>query len=387
MMSTAAAKDLQSYLSAGQFDQGISAYSEIKSPSNADRFALGTLHLLRSIETLAQDFYRYGLDSRVGRRANFPFLRLPIPVNPNPEIATPDAIQRIFDRFQQNLKGVNTSLEDLDTTQFHLPIDIATIRLDINANGQLEEHEYFHQIYSTYNRRASSLFKKETPLVIDFDLADAHWMRGYSHLLLAMTDTLMAYNWESVYEKSAHVFFLRTESKIGAVLKRQESKTFDIWADMIAGLHAMSLPLADPQRMQSAHKHLLATVADSRKTWDIIKNESDNQNEWIPNPNQTGVTGTQIDQEMINGWQLFLDEFEAILQGNKLIPHWRINDGRGINLKKVYYEPTPFDPIFWAQGSAAIPYLEKGELTQQDTWRRIFRTFRGDFIGFAIWVN
>jgi hypothetical protein len=387
MISTTMANDLQGYLSEGQFDQGITAYKKITTPTNADRFALGTLQFFKAIETLTQDLYRYGLNSKLGRRANLPFLRLPIPMNPNPEMATPAAIHGIFERFQHNLEAANSSLEGLDATQFHQPIDIAAIRLDINANGKLEEEEHFHQIYSFYNRRARSLFKDNKPLVIDFDLADAHWLRGYSHLLLALTDTIRAYRWESVYEQSAHVFFAITDSRVGTILKQQGPNTFGDWADMIAGLHAMSLPLAEPERLKSAHQHLLATVAASRQTWDIIEAESDNQNEWIPGPKQTGIAGARIGQRMVSGWHQFLDEFEAILLGKKLIPHWRIRDGRGINLKKVFVEPTAFDPIYWAQGSAAIPYLEKGELTQGNTWRQILRTFEGNFIGFAIWVN
>lgn len=52
-----------------------------------------------------------------------------------------------------------------------------------------------------------------------------------------------------------------------------------------------------------------------------------------------------------------------ILEGKKLIPQWRLNDGRGINLKKVFAEPRALDFILWAHGALAIPYLEKGALT------------------------
>ncbi len=385
--STLSAKPLQEYLSEGQFDAGITAYSRSGPTTNADRFALGTLHFFKAIETLAQDFHRYGLNSKAGRMTGLPFLRLPVPENPHPEVATPVAIRGIFERFQQGMQAVNTSLEGLDATEFHQPIDIAAIRLDINGNGQLEASEHFHRIYSFYNWNARTLFKQGQPLIIDFDLADAYWMKGYAHLLLGLSDSILAYRWESVYQQTAHHFFGRTESKIGTILEQQGPYDLGIAADLIAGLHAMPLPLAEPQRLQNAHQHLLETISASRQTWKLIAAETDNQNEWIPNPQQTSVTGTQISQEMIDGWGQFLDEFEAILQGKKLIPHWRIRDGRGINLKQVFHQPAPFDLIHWIQGSAAIPYLEKGELTSKETWRRITRTFRGGFIGFAVWVN
>ena len=147
------------------------------------------------------------------------------------------------------------------------------------------------------------------------------------------------------------------------------------------------LPVTGPERLKSAHGELLETVHCSRLTWGLIAEESDDQNEWIPNPLQTGVTGVQISDEMIDSWGEFLDEFEAILTGEKLVPHWRIGGDQGINLKRVFYDPRPFDPIFWMQGSAVIPYLEVGEVSSRETWSAITRTFRGNFIGFAIWVN
>jgi hypothetical protein len=77
-----------------------------------------------------------------------------------------------------------------------------------------------------------------------------------------------------------------------------------------------------------------------------------------------------------------------MLQGKKLIPFWRTTDaGVGVNLRKVFTEPQPFDLVMWIQGIGAAPFLEKGELTSPDTWRRWQRVFRGEFIGFAIWFN
>jgi hypothetical protein len=82
---------------------------------------------------------------------------------------------------------------------------------------------------------------------------------------------------------------------------------------------------------------------------------------------------------------LFLGEFEALLAGRKLIPHWRL--AKGINLRRVFTEPRTFDPVLWMQGSAALPYLEDGELTSNETWFRIMGLLQGNFLGYAIWFN
>ena len=82
---------------------------------------------------------------------------------------------------------------------------------------------------------------------------------------------------------------------------------------------------------------------------------------------------------------VFLSEFEAVLQGKKLIPHWRL--AKGINFKRALTESRSFDPILWAQGSAALPYLEDGPVTDAQTWNRIMGMFEGNFLGYAVWFN
>ena len=47
----------------------------------------------------------------------------------------------------------------------------------------------------------------------------------------------------------------------------------------------------------------------------------------------------------------------------------------------------PFDLVLWVQGSAATPYLEKGEFTRHEVWDRLLRVFEGEFVGFALWFN
>ena len=327
------------------------------------------------------------LDSRSGQRANLPFLRVPVPINENPELATPDAIGETLKRFHARISKVIQTLQNLDEKEFTTSIDISTIRIDFDHDDQIGENEYFHQVYTAYNRRSRALFIDGKSVVIDFDLGDAYWLKGYSHLLLAITDTLLAHQWDDVYKHSSHIFFARVVSDIGTTLKKQKGAQHSIWADLIAGIHVMNLEVRAPDRLRSAHHNLLKVVECSRLSWSHIEKESDNKSEWIPNPQQIGGTGVQISQDMIDGWKEFLDEFESILNGNKLVPHWRFKDGRGINIKRVFHDPQPFDLVLWVQGSAAIPYLEEGNLSSRETWMRITRVFQGNFIGFAIWVN
>lgn len=391
LLSGSYGKELDAYLSEAAFDKGITEILGDRHPralSNEERFSVAILQFLSGLETLGRDFYRLGLDSQVGQEVGIPLLRLPIPLNPKPEQATPAEIYDAFEKFQSQMKAVQETLGDLDGEAFVLPVAFEEIRLDINGDGQLGDYEYLHQIYVTYNRRAEELFQDDgDPLIIAFDLGDAYWLKGYSHLLHALTDCLMAYDWKGAYEVSSHLFFQDVDSEIGQYLNENQAERFGDWADLIAAVHSINLPLARPKRMKSAHDQLFQVIECSRRSWERIEEETDDQDEWIPNPNQTGITGFRISAEMVETWKLFLDEFELILEGERLIPHWRFRKGIGVNLKTVFTKPKPFDLVLWVQGSAAIPYLEEGEVTSEETWRTINGTFRGNFIGFAIWIN
>ena len=90
---------------------------------------------------------------------------------------------------------------------------------------------------------------------------------------------------------------------------------------------------------------------------------------------------------MVAGWHDFLNEAEALLLGEKLVPFWRGDGAKGVNLKRAFDEPRTFDLVLWIQGTAAQPYLEDGQLTTKETWVRLQGVFRGEFIGFALWLN
>jgi hypothetical protein len=81
----------------------------------------------------------------------------------------------------------------------------------------------------------------------------------------------------------------------------------------------------------------------------------------VPNSKQASVIpNVRVTAEMIAGWHEFLAEAEALLQGKKLIPHWRFKPEFGVNLKRVFLEPREFDLVLWAHGAAAVPYTEQG---------------------------
>ena len=138
--------------------------------------------------------------------------------------------------------------------------------------------------------------------------------------------------------------------------------------------------------MASALHHLESVVDLSRENWRRILAETDNGREWLPSPRQTGaIPGLAVTQPRIDAWMLFLDEFGAMLKGEKLMPHWRL--AQGVNLRRVFLEPRPFDPVLWIQGSGALPYAEPGPISKAETWENILMLMEGDFFTYAAWFN
>jgi hypothetical protein len=155
-------------------------------------------------------------------------------------------------------------------------------------------------------------------------------------------------------------------------------------ADLISFLH-IRWPVAEPERMAAVRLHLKAMVALSRDNWAAILAESDNDREWIPSPDQSSYLGTDVESDQVAAWHDVLDEVDALLDGTTLMPHWRFDEG--INLRRVFEEPRPFDLVLWITGPSALPYLEDGPILTSRQWERITRAFGGSFGSYAIWFN
>lgn len=380
---------LEKYLDEGKIADGIAAADEHLQSDPDDSqvlFAKGTLQFLQGVEHLSQGLFRLGPSRHA---ENLPLLRLPVAPNTEPEVATYAGLRKIFERFGSDLQVAERTLA-LVKGEVKLPVRIGTIILDLNGDGQATDEERFWKIYAKMNLQAEQETEEiAKKYVIAFDSADAIWLRGYCHLLLAVDDSLLAHNWEEAFDRTAHLFFAKVETKYSTLFDKESSDEFmEPILDLVAFIHLIRFPVDDPVRMKSSLGHIEQMLKLSREMFTALQAETDDDREWIPNPKQTGVIpGVQVTDEMVAGWEEFLNEAEALFAGKKLIPHWRIKTGEGINLRKVFEEPTSFDLILWIQGTAAVPYLEKGELTDMETWTRLDRIFRGEFIGFAIWFN
>ena len=92
-----------------------------------------------------------------------------------------------------------------------------------------------------------------------------------------------------------------------------------------------------------------------------------------------------VTSDIVDGWMQFLDQFDGILAGRILLPHWRYL--QGFNLNTMLTDPGPFDPVLMIQGTGIEPYLQDGPVADPAVWSEIMRVFGGNFMGYFIWIN
>jgi len=367
-------------------DGGITALTEYLKTHPEDSqtyYELGVLQFVSAVEHLGQNFYRYGLRTQEnGLASMLPFVRLPVPANPDPEVLTYIASRQIFQEFLNDLVQAEKSLAAVSDPDVSLSLQITKFLLDFAPKR--EDPVSLGEILVRMRT-----FREPKPLTIVFDRADASWLRGYCHLLSAMCEFLLAYDGQEIYDATAHIFFQKVESPFPFLTQGRrvfEFSQYDI-ADLIAWIHLIRMSVLEPERMQRARGHLEQVLLLSDEMWQFAVAETDDDHEWIPNAKQTGELGIPVSQEIIDSWRLMTKEGLEILRGERLVPFWRGNGDQGVNLKRVFTEPTTFDLVLWIQGTAAAPYLERGRMTDPDVWFRLQRVLRGDFVVFALWFN
>ncbi len=393
---------IEPYLMSGKLAEGQSVLKKHLATQPSDdqaKFGLGVLHFMQAVEHLGQSWYQYGINDEL---ANMAFFRLPVADNPNPQQVTYQDVRSVLQTMIDYLDKSDQALSQVSSKEVKLPLHLFQFHLDIDQNGKLTPEEDLTKIYSQY---FGDDFAKGQPklseTIVVFDYADVQWLRGYTHLLRAMCETILAYDEEPLWDVISYRIFKNPEFHFQFMkeefLEAQQNKDRNdfFWGnrntilDAVAAIHNLNFRLIEPDRLKRAHQHLKQTVVQSRKMWEAVSSETDDDREWIPNERQSSkVCLTRISKEMLSTWHEFLDEVDAILDGQKLLPFWRGTDeNRGVNLHKVFHQPRDLDVILWIHGSAAVPFLERGEVTEQDTWNRFQRVYNGQFFTFAAWFN
>ncbi|MEX0627865.1 MAG: hypothetical protein WEB63_12320 [Cucumibacter sp.] len=379
------------HLQAGTLDAGEAELAAMLAtdPANPDaRLGLGLVQAVKVEAHLEQALYRYGLQPDFN--TGIPILRLPVAPNPDPEPITYEAFRGILQGAVDELTELDATLAPLDSLSAKITFDLATIVYDSDGDGAVGEFETL--------RDAIANFFPGTPLpssgfVVGIDTADAIWLRGYAHIVMAFCEFLLAHDWHEGFDAAFQMYFpLSDLPMVGApVVPKDENSGFfgsdesDI-ADAISFVHLISWPVAEPARLLAVRDHLKAAVSLSRQNWASSLGEFDDDHEWLPAPDQhSALVRLSITSTQVKSWLAVLDELDALLDGEKLIPHWRFTEG--VNLRRVFEEPSTFDLVLWLTGPAALPYLEAGPLSDGVTWQTLTRAFGTGFGAYAVWFN
>lgn len=384
-LNAASPSELQSTLEKGAFKHAATEHAQ--GSNNQSKFTSALCQLGSSIETLQQALYNYGFEvnSQTMGIRNL----TPIAHNPNPEEIDYAKFRAVIENFHQELHTIENTLSVIGDDDFYLPLDLTKVRFDIDQDGKRTELEssmaLFLQLES--NQPVDQDTVKELEQfdgTIGFDRSDLIWLKGYVQVSLGLTDLVLAHDFEQAFNAISANLFQKPKESL-STFGAAERNYSDI-ADFIATLHLAKMPVSHPKRLKEARIHLLNMVENSKQMWLSIQAESDDRQEWLPSPKQNSVTGIKITPKMITDWHLFLSEYADILNGEKLVPHWRFKE-KGINLKRVLEESTETDIVLWITGHAAAPYLENGELTKDSLWRQLNQSFNGNFLGLSFFIN
>jgi hypothetical protein len=372
---------LDALLQAGNIKKGLVEY---KNPAdNSEKFSLATLQVLDAVQTFGSTVSKLGFSPQMAGNG-LPFLRI-VPVSgPTTNEASRAAIGEAFVNLKLGLGEANQTLARITDQEFKVEVNLSRIRIDPAGNGTNE------LLIPTLSRiwTIPTQTTNQQDIIIHFDRGDAYWLKGYTHCLIGMIDVLQTYDWRPVWNQCAQVIFQHPNPMPPIALDEVPSDgRWNMWVDLIAAIHDMRLHPTNPNGLVEAREQFLQMIACSRLTWKSILAETDNDHEWLPNPQQTGPGGSTITQQQIDGWLRLMAETEHILKGKKLLPHWRIQEGTGINVDKLVRDPPALDLILMIQGSAFIPYLEKGPISDASTWRMLTLPYGTGFFRFAIWTQ
>ena len=372
---------LDGFLTSGKLQDGLTAFA--KPTSDADRFSLAVLQSLQGLQQFADGAGKLGIKQSLAS-SGLPFFRvLPRQTSAPTEQATPEKIRALFQNLRDSLTKSNATLTKVGEGEFKVQVNLTQAHLE-NKDGTPGM-----PLAESLGRIMGMRATDEKDLVVNFDSADAMWLKGYTHILLGMLDVFMAYDWRPVWNQSAHVLFTSPNPlpPIAHFTITTQGGQFSEWADLIAAIHELRLEVTDSDGLKKAVTEFRSAIVCSKICWKRIQAETDDDQEWLPNPKQTGPRGSKVTQEEIDGWMTILAEVDSILTGKKLLPHWRIINGMGINVAKLVQSPPKFDLVLLIQGSALAPYIEGGDVSSLAHWRTLITPFGPGFANFALWSN
>lgn len=388
----------QTALSAKSVAERSGALAELDAAKVSDpraAYAAGAVQFFIALEKLGQGLYRHGFESP--RSFMMPLMRLPVPANAKPEPLTYEGLRTILADFRDAMATSATTLATVpDTADIGIEVDLGQLGIDINADGAIAADESIAAIMAAMTNAGSLPPGIRPTPIFRFDRADGYWLQGYANFLMAQADFWLAHDFRLAFDQSFHMLFPRAQLPMQDQLVPLDNGSSNMFAsewriaDFVSFIHLVNWPVAEPERRRSARAELLEMIRLSRVNWTAIRAETDNDQEWLPGPQQAGanqLTGLQVTETEVEAWHAVLATAEDLLEGRKLLPHFRFAD-KGVNMKRFFEEPQNFDLVLSITGPSVVPYLENGPILSSEDWWAIQRRFGGPgFMTFALWFN
>jgi hypothetical protein len=413
--STAMASDVGEQLAQRLYDGTLAEAREQANTRcyelNADAcFAAGLTELIGGVEALSQALYRHGATTP-GTPAAAMLLGLddgsmPVSANPNPEPLSYEQLRTILDDFVASMDSARGFFETGDVGAFAITIDPLRVRIDLDGDGTAAEGETLGAMLGAVGEFADipapdgpppdskNKTKGVEPALPDssigFDSADSIWFAGYTQVIAAPVDLLLAHDFSEFFDAYLHRVFpeaglpMQDYSTGSTLFMDPDSDAFI--ADIIAAIHTLDFPVTDPERLAGVLGRLQSITTLSRKNWELILAETDDNRELVPSPSQTSMMPeSPVTEETVSAWMATLDTVDQILAGELLVPHWRFKEG--FDLKAYFETATETDLVMLIAGQGALPFIKAGPIADARSFAEANRVFGTDWIRYAFWFN
>lgn len=390
---------LKEALYSGDFDKGIASLEPLAAADDQEAwFGLGAIQMTQSFEGLVQALYRHGFAVPNPPPVLGASPQVFLPTNPNPAPLDYDGVRTILSDFVSGLDEARSSLiSGAQAGDYVVEINPLLIRIDANGDGKVEESESLVGLMAMLNATTiEEMLKAPEPgnpsafEFIGFDRADSFWLAGYSQVLAAQADFLLAHDFSEFANSVFHRLFpkagfpMQDYAEGGMMMLDPETDT--AIADLVAAIHTLDWSVTDAARLKGVRERIGQVLDLSRQNWAAIMEETDNNHELLPSPKQTALfPDAAVDEAKIAAWLVTLDKAREVLNGKLLLPHWRFK--QGFDLKAYFETATRTDLVMILTGLGAVPFLADGKVATPEDFGDIQDAFGSDWLGYAFWFN
>jgi hypothetical protein len=383
---------LRDSLYSGALANGVKALEPLAAADPEARFGMGALQLVIGVERLAQTLYRHGLSSPNAGPMG-PNVILPLPPNPNPEPWGYDGVRQALEALVADFDAARAHLEAAGAAgDYVIIIDPTKIHVDVNADGNVDAVESISgmmRIMANEPMRPGDDSENLTR-EIGFDRADAIWLAGYSDVIAAQAEFLLAHDFSDFVNTLFHRFFpkagfpMEPYSRGGQLMLDPE--TDSAIADVIAAVHSINWPVTAPERLKHILTRLKEVTAYSRRNLDAVAAETDDNHELLPSPKQASLSpGVMLTEVQIAAWRESLDTADKVFDGALLVPHWRFK--QGFDLKAYFETAKRTDLVLILTGYGAVPFLRDGPVASPADFAAAREAFGDNWLGYVFWFN